>query len=178
MRSPVADMIWIIIHSGGVLYKQLTVFHRASYEESSRWHDSNNHSFRRSSVQAAYSISLCILWDIQSLTRYIWSFISFHLLCASFWFFSCMNIFTLSQFFNINGSFHIRTVQHLGIITVLFIHQLMHWWVVLKNNIKIYSKIYIKTALTCFDVRCYSHTIIRECINLWLLNLQLYCTVL
>ena len=41
--------------------------------------------------------------------------------------------------------FHIRTV-HLDIIKVLFIHQLMQQWVVLKNNIKIY----IKTALTFF----------------------------
>jgi len=32
------------------------------------------------------------------------------------------------------------------VIKVLFIHQLMHQWVVLKNNIKIY----IKTAPTCF----------------------------
>jgi hypothetical protein len=48
--------------------------------------------------------------------------------------------------------FHIRTVQHLDIITVLFIHQLMHQWVVLKNNIKIYSTIYITTAPTCFGV--------------------------
>ena len=45
--------------------------------------------------------------------------------------------------------FHIRTVQqHLDIIKVLFIHQLMHQWVVLKNSIKIY----IKTAPTCFGV--------------------------
>jgi len=36
------------------------------------------------------------------------------------------------------------------IIKVLFIQQPMHEWVVLKNNIKIYKKIYIKTALTCF----------------------------
>jgi hypothetical protein len=43
---------------------------------------------------------------------------------------------------------HIRTVQRLDIIKVLFIHQLMHQWVVLKNNIKIY----IKTAPTCFGV--------------------------
>ena len=47
---------------------------------------------------------------------------------------------------------------------VLFIHQLMHQWVVLKNNIKIYTKfyikiytkfyikIYIKTAPICFGV--------------------------
>ena len=41
--------------------------------------------------------------------------------------------------------FHIRTV-YLDIIKVLFIHQLMHQWVVLKNNIKIY----IKTAPTYF----------------------------
>ena len=33
---------------------------------------------------------------------------------------------------------------------VLSIHQLMHQWVVLKNNIKIYIKMYIKTAPTCF----------------------------
>jgi len=45
--------------------------------------------------------------------------------------------------------FHIRTVQHLDIINVLFIHQLMHKLIVLKkNNIKIY----IKTAPTCFGV--------------------------
>jgi len=35
---------------------------------------------------------------------------------------------------------------------VLFIHQLMNQWVVLKNNIKIYIKIYIKTAPTPFGV--------------------------
>jgi len=34
-------------------------------------------------------------------------------------------------------------------IKVLFIHQLMHQWVVLKKNS---IKIYIKTALTCFGV--------------------------
>jgi len=28
----------------------------------------------------------------------------------------------------------------------------MHQWVVLKNSIKIYIKIYIKTAPTCFGV--------------------------
>jgi hypothetical protein len=39
-------------------------------------------------------------------------------------------------------NFHVRSV-HLDIIKVLFIHQLMHKWVVLKNNIKIYIKIYI-----------------------------------
>ena len=44
-------------------------------------------------------------------------------------------------------NFHIRTM-HLDIIKVLFIHQLMHKWVVLKNNIKIY----IKTAPRCFGV--------------------------
>jgi len=47
--------------------------------------------------------------------------------------------------------FHIRTV-HLDIIKVVFIHQVMHQWVVLKNNIEIYIKIYIKTAPTCFGV--------------------------
>ena len=36
-----------------------------------------------------------------------------------------------------------RTVTN---IKVLFIHQLMHHWVVLKNNIKIYIKFYIKTV--------------------------------
>jgi len=36
-------------------------------------------------------------------------------------------------------NFHIRTV-HLGIIKVLFIHQLMHRRAVLKNNIKIYIR--------------------------------------
>ena len=51
-------------------------------------------------------------------------------------------------------------------IQVLFIHQMMHYWVVLKNNIKIYIKIYIKTAPTCFGI---SYNIIRECINLCLL---------
>jgi hypothetical protein len=35
---------------------------------------------------------------------------------------------------------------------VLLIHQLMHQWVVLKNSIKIYIKTYIKTAPTCFGV--------------------------
>jgi len=52
------------------------------------------------------------------------------------------------------------------IIKVSFIHQLMHQWVVLKNNIKIYIKI--------SDMfRCYSYTIIRERISSWLLQLQL-----
>ena len=32
-------------------------------------------------------------------------------------------------------------------IKVLFIRQLMHYWVVLKNNIEIYIKIYIKTSV-------------------------------
>jgi len=43
-------------------------------------------------------------------------------------------------------------VQHLDIVKVLFIHQLMHQWVVLKNSIKIHVKIYIKTAPRCFGV--------------------------
>jgi len=41
----------------------------------------------------------------------------------------------------------------------------------LKNNIKIYIKIYIKTAPDMF--RCYSYTVIRERINFCLLKLQL-----
>ena len=47
---------------------------------------------------------------------------------------------------NINyRNFHIRTVQRLDIIKVLFIHQPMHQWVVLKrNNFKIYIKIKCK----------------------------------
>ena len=44
--------------------------------------------------------------------------------------------------------FHVRTI-HLDIIKFLFIHLLMHKWIVLKN-IKIYINIYIKTAPTCF----------------------------
>ena len=40
-----------------------------------------------------------------------------------------------------------------NIIKVLFIHQLMHQWVVLKSNITIsYIKIYIKTAPKCLGV--------------------------
>jgi hypothetical protein len=35
-------------------------------------------------------------------------------------------------------------------IEVLFIHQLMHKWIVFKTILKIYIKIYIKTAPTCF----------------------------
>jgi len=46
-----------------------------------------------------------------------------------------------------SGNFHIRTVR-LDIIKVLFIHQLMYQWVVLKNNIEIY----IETAPTYFGV--------------------------
>ena len=42
-----------------------------------------------------------------------------------------------------------RRMHYKNFITVLFIHQLMHQWVVLKNDIKIY----IKTAPTCFGVR-------------------------
>jgi hypothetical protein len=34
---------------------------------------------------------------------------------------------------------HIRTL-HLDIIKVLFTHQLMHYWLVLQNNIKMYVK--------------------------------------
>ena len=49
---------------------------------------------------------------------------------------------------HIGRNFHIRIVQHLDIIGVSFTHQLMHQWVVLRNNIKIY----IKTAPTCFSV--------------------------
>ena len=45
-----------------------------------------------------------------------------------------------------NHFFFHNCTMHLDIIKVLFIHQLMHKWVVLKNNIKIY----IKTAPTCF----------------------------
>ena len=40
--------------------------------------------------------------------------------------------------------------MHLDIIKVLFIHQLMHQWVVIEHNIKIYIKTYTKTAPTCF----------------------------
>jgi len=43
-------------------------------------------------------------------------------------------------------SLHIRTMC-LDIIKVLFTHQQIHKWVVLKNNIKIYIKIYINTVL-------------------------------
>ena len=53
-------------------------------------------------------------------------------------------------------------------IKVLFIHQLMHQWVVLKRNIKIYIKIYIKTSPPCFGTvtpssgsQCNIHTPIR-----------------
>jgi len=41
-------------------------------------------------------------------------------------------------------------MMHRDIIKVIFIHQLMHQWVVLKNNVKICIKIYIETAPTCF----------------------------
>ena len=50
-------------------------------------------------------------------------------------------------FFFFSSPPHTCTV-HLDIIKVSFIHQLMHWWVILKNSIKIY----IKTAPTCFGV--------------------------
>jgi len=50
-------------------------------------------------------------------------------------------------------NFHIRTVQqHLDIMKVLFIHQLITLASCLKNNIKIYIEIYIKTAPICFGV--------------------------
>jgi len=53
-----------------------------------------------------------------------------------------------TRFANQIQNFHIRTVQQqLDTIKVLFIHQLIHQWVVLKNNIKIYIKMYIKTAV-------------------------------
>jgi len=42
-------------------------------------------------------------------------------------------------------TFHICTV-HLDITKFLRIHHLVHWWVVLKNNINIDMKIYIKTG--------------------------------
>jgi hypothetical protein len=44
------------------------------------------------------------------------------------------------------------------IINGLFIHQLMHNWIFLKSNFKIYIEIDIKTDPTCFGVI----TIIRE----------------
>jgi len=44
---------------------------------------------------------------------------------------------------------HIRTVRHLDIIKVLFIHQLMHQSVVLKTILKFTFK---QIALTCFGV--------------------------
>jgi hypothetical protein len=49
-----------------------------------------------------------------------------------------MNMFVKT----VSKNFHIRTV-HLDTVKVLFVHQLMHQWVVLKNNIKFYIKIYI-----------------------------------
>ena len=54
-------------------------------------------------------------------------------------------------------------VNALSTIKVLFIHQLMHQWVVLKNNIKIYIKTYIKqlrhVSVLLLNSTTYSHTI-------------------
>jgi len=67
----------------------------------------------------------------------------------------CRKRLTGRKLFTITDSLFIRYERFclfnmLSTITVLFIHQLMHQWVVLKNNIKIY--IYIKTAPACFGV--------------------------
>jgi len=51
----------------------------------------------------------------------------------------------------IKVNFHIRTV-HLDIMKVLFIQGTDALVMRLKNNIRIYIKIYIKTAPTCFGV--------------------------
>jgi len=50
-------------------------------------------------------------------------------------------------------NFHIRTVQHLDIIKVLFIHQPLHQSFILKNNIKIYIKTYINVNFNIVILR-------------------------
>jgi len=42
-----------------------------------------------------------------------------------------------------------RSCQQCYLLSKFFIHQLMHNWIVLQNNFKIYIKIGIKTAPTC-----------------------------
>ena len=56
-------------------------------------------------------------------------------------------------------NFYICTM-HIDIIEVLFIHQMMHYWIVLKNNIKIYIKIYNKTAPTYSSVAAYIRSVL------------------
>ena len=74
---------------------------------------------------------------------------------------------------NVTSNFHIRTV-HLDIIKVLFIHQLMHKWVVLKNNIKIY----VKTAPTCFGaVTPSSGSALFAFAEVTLVKIANYCTL-
>jgi len=51
-----------------------------------------------------------------------------------------------------NGNI-INDGETVWLVKVSFIHQLMHQWFILKNGTKIYIKIYIKTAQTCFGVR-------------------------
>ena len=83
------------------------------------------------------------------------------------------NTYKIVHFFKINvpvavtqtcllglDNLHIRTVQHLDIIKVLYIHQLMHQWVVFKKILKFTLKHLRHVSVLN------SYTIIRECINL------------
>ena len=69
-----------------------------------------------------------------------WCFFVIDAFCLKVFHICTWNLTTNSR---IGNGIHMKTL-----VLVLFVHQLMHQWVVLKNNIKIY----IKTAPTCFGV--------------------------
>jgi len=58
------------LSSGGVLYKQRTVFHRASLEESSHWHDTNDHLYRVSTYTDAQACNLTLQRGVTSAARH------------------------------------------------------------------------------------------------------------
>ena len=53
--------------------------------------------------------------------------------------------------------FHIRTAQHRDVITVSFIHQIMHQWVVLTNNIEIWIKYALKQLRNVSMLQLHHH---------------------
>jgi len=77
--------------SGGVLYKQLTVFHRASYEESSRWNDMYDHSYRVTCCVRLFGLShiWTSLLSVSSLTlKSVFTFVPCVLILSKFYLFT------------------------------------------------------------------------------------------
>ena len=106
---------------------------------------------RKATISFIMSVGLSLSLSLSRSVGFQWT--DFHEICYLSTFLKYAdNIMVLLKYEKNNFYFfHIRTV-HLEIIKVLFIHQLMHWWIVLKNSIKIYIKIYFKTAASCFGV--------------------------